>query len=155
PIRSLTMQYSVFQRAMSSGQRITEVLDVPVTIEDKPGAVALTRDMDGSVEFKNVTFGYRKGLAVLKNVGFRVNPGETVAIVGPPGSGKSSCMALVHRFYDVGDGPVTVGGHDVREVTQDSLGEQVAMVLQEPFLFTGTVIENIRYNKQSATREEV
>lgn len=155
PIRSLTMQYSVFQRAMSSGTRITEVLDVPVNIEDKPDAVALTGAMDGSVEFKDVTFGYRKNQPVLKNVGFRVNPGETVAIVGPTGSGKSSCMSLVHRFYDVWDGSVTVGGIDVRDVTQDSLGEQVAMVLQEPFLFTGTVIENIRYNKQSATREQI
>ncbi len=155
PIRSLTMQYSVFQRAMSSGSRIIEVLDVPVDITDKPGAVALTPDMDGSVEFKNVTFGYRKGQPVLKNVSFRVNPGETVALVGPTGSGKSSCMSLVHRFYDVWEGSVTVGGHDVRDLTQDSLGDQVAMVLQEPFLFTGTVLENIRYHKVNATREQV
>ncbi len=155
PIRSLTMQYSVFQRAMSSGTRIVEVLDVPVSITDKPDAVPLTPDMDGSVEFRNVSFGYRKDQPVLKNVSFRVNPGETVALVGPTGSGKSSCMSLVHRFYDVWDGAVTVGGHDVRDVTQDSLGEQVAMVLQEPFLFTGSVIENIRYNKTEATREQV
>ena len=155
PIRSLTMQYSVFQRAMSSGTRIVEVLDVPVSIEDKPDAFPLTAGMDGSVEFKDVTFGYRKGQPVLKHVSFRVNPGETVAIVGPTGSGKSSCMSLVHRFYDVWEGSVTVGGHDVRDVTQDSLGEQVAMVLQEPFLFTGSVIENIRYNKETATREQV
>ena len=78
------------QRAMASGQRITEVLDVPVDVEDKPGAVALSRDMDGSVEFRNVTFGYRPNQPVLKNVSFRVNPGETVALVGPTGSGKSS-----------------------------------------------------------------
>lgn len=155
PIRSLTMQYSVFQRAMSSGSRIIEVLDVPVDIQDKSDAVALTPDMDGSVEFKNVTFGYRKGQPVLKNVSFRVNPGETVALVGPTGSGKSSCMSLVHRFYDVSDGSVTVGGHDVRDLTQDSLGAEVAMVLQEPFLFTGTVLENIRYHKVNASREQV
>lgn len=155
PIRSLTMQYSVFQRAMSSGSRIIEVLDVPVDITDKPDAVALTPQMDGSVEFKNVTFGYRKNQPVLKNVSFRVNPGETVALVGPTGSGKSSCMSLVHRFYDVWEGSVTVGGHDVRDLTQDSLGDQVAMVLQEPFLFTGTVLENIRYHKVNATREQV
>jgi ATP-binding cassette subfamily B protein len=92
---------------------------------------------------------------VLKNVSFRVNPGETVALVGPTGSGKSSSMALVHRFYDVWSGEVLVGGHDVRDVTQDSLGDQVAMVLQEPFLFSSTVFENIRYNKTGATREEV
>ena len=155
PIRSLTMQYSVMQRAMASGQRISEVLDVPVEISDRQGAIALSRDTDGSVEFRNVTFGYRQNLPVLKNVSFRVNPGETVALVGPTGSGKSSSMALVHRFYDVWSGEVLVGGHDVRDLTQDSLGEQVAMVLQEPFLFSGTVLENIRYHKTGATREEV
>ncbi|MGX5831171.1 ABC transporter ATP-binding protein [Mesorhizobium sp. 43Arga] len=155
PIRSLTMQYSVMQRAMASGQRISEVLDVPVDVSDKDNAVALSRDTDGSVEFRNVTFGYRPNQPVLKNISFRVNPGETVALVGPTGSGKSSSMALVHRFYDVWSGQVLVGGHDVRDLTQDSLGDQVAMVLQEPFLFSGTVQENIRYHKTSASREEV
>ncbi|RWM05671.1 ABC transporter ATP-binding protein [Mesorhizobium sp.] len=155
PIRSLTMQYSVMQRAMASGQRISEVLDVPVDVSDRQDAVALSRDMDGSVEFRNVTFGYRRDQPVLKNVSFRVNPGETVALVGPTGSGKSSSMALAHRFYDVWSGQVLVGGHDVRDLTQDSLGDQVAMVLQEPFLFSGTVLENIRYHKTNATREEV
>ncbi|RUW55932.1 ABC transporter ATP-binding protein [bacterium M00.F.Ca.ET.141.01.1.1] len=155
PIRSLTMQYSVMQRAMASGQRISEVLDVPVDVSDKDGAIALSRDMDGSVEFRNVTFGYRQNQPVLKNISFRVNPGETVALVGPTGSGKSSSMALVHRFYDVWSGEVLVGGHDVRDLTQDSLGDQVAMVLQEPFLFSGTVLENIRYHKTGASREEV
>jgi ATP-binding cassette subfamily B multidrug efflux pump len=155
PIRSLTMQYSVMQRAMASGQRISEVLDVPVDVSDRQGAVALSRDMDGSVEFRNVTFGYRQNQPVLKNISFRVNPGETVALVGPTGSGKSSSMALVHRFYDVWSGQVLVGGHDVRDLTQDSLGDQVAMVLQEPFLFSGTVLENIRYHKTAASREEV
>ena len=155
PIRSLTMQYSVMQRAMASGQRISEVLDVPVDVKDRDGAISLSRDMDGSVEFRNVTFGYRPNQPVLKNVSFRVNPGETVALVGPTGSGKSSSMALVHRFYDVWTGQVLVGGHDVRDLTQDSLGDQVAMVLQEPFLFSSTVFENIRYHKTGATREEV
>ncbi|MER9935397.1 ABC transporter ATP-binding protein [Mesorhizobium sp. M0088] len=155
PIRSLTMQYSVMQRAMASGQRISEVLDVPVDVSDKDGAIALSSDMDGSVEFRNVTFGYRRNQPVLKNISFRVNPGETVALVGPTGSGKSSSMALVHRFYDVWSGEVLVGGHDVRDLTQDSLGDQVAMVLQEPFLFSGSVLGNIRYHKTSASREEV
>ncbi|KKC38161.1 multidrug ABC transporter [Devosia epidermidihirudinis] len=155
PIRSLTMQYSIMQRAMTSGRRITEVLDVPVSIADKPDAVTLTRDMDGSVEFKNVTFGYREDNPVLKNVSFLVKPGETVALVGPTGSGKTSAMSLVHRFYEVQSGAVMVGGHDVRDITQESLGEQVAMVLQEPFLFTGSVFDNIRYNKTSATLDDV
>ncbi|MCR6670233.1 ABC transporter ATP-binding protein [Devosia ginsengisoli] len=155
PIRSLTMQYSIMQRAMTSGRRITEVLDIPASINDKPDAVTLTGDMDGSVEFRDVVFGYAADRPVLKNVSFKVNPGETVALVGPTGSGKTSAMSLVHRFYEVQSGAVLVGGHDVRDVTQESLGEQVAMVLQEPFLFTGTVFENIRYNKASATREDV
>jgi ATP-binding cassette subfamily B protein len=155
PIRSLTMQYSVMQRAMASGQRLTEVLDVPIDIKDAPDAIELSADMDGSVEFRDVIFGYDPKHPVLKNVSFRVNPGETVALIGPTGSGKSSSMALIHRFYDVQQGQVLVGGHDVRSLTQDSLGRQIAMVLQEPFLFTGTVLENIRYNKTEATREEV
>lgn len=155
PIRSLTLQYSVMQRAMASGQRLTDVLDVPVDIKDKPDAKVLSPDMDGSVEFRDVVFGYNPKHPVLKNVSFRVNPGETVALVGPTGSGKSSCMSLIHRFYDVQQGCVLVGGHDVRDLTQDSLGRQIAMVLQEPFLFTGSVLENIRYHKTDATREQV
>lgn len=155
PIRSLTLQYSVMQRAMASGKRLIEVLDVRIEVKDKPDAVVLPPDMDGSVEFRHVTFGYNPNQPVLKNVSFRVNPGETVALVGPTGSGKSSAMALVHRFYDVQEGQVLVGGHDVRDLTQESLGRQIAMVLQEPFLFTGTVLENIRYHRQDASREEV
>ena len=144
PIRSLTMQYSIMQRAMASGQRIFEVLDVPIQVRDKPGALA-PASIDGAVEFRDVTFGYVPGIPVLRNVSFRVEPGETVALVGPTGSGKTSTMALVHRFYDVWSGQVLVGGHDVRDLTQASLGRHIAMVLQEPFLFTGTVLENIRY----------
>ncbi|MER8529715.1 ABC transporter ATP-binding protein [Mesorhizobium sp. M1272] len=155
PIRSLTLQYSVMQRAMASGKRLTDVLDVKIDVQDKPNAEVLSPEMDGSVEFRDVTFGYNPNHSVLKNVSFRVNPGETVALVGPSGSGKSSAMALVHRFYDVQQGQVLVGGHDVRDLTQESLGRQVAMVLQEPFLFTGTVFENIRYHKTEATRDKV
>jgi ATP-binding cassette subfamily B protein len=154
PIRSLTMQYSIMQRAMASGQRIFEVLDVPVDVRDRPDA----RDpatIDGAVEFKDVTFGYVHDMPILKNVSFKVAPGETVALVGPTGSGKTSTMALVHRFYDVWSGQVLVGGHDVRDLTQASLGRHIAMVLQEPFLFTGTVIENIRYATTKASREQV
>ncbi len=155
PIRSLTLQYSVMQRAMASGQRLTEVLDVPVDIKDAPNAKTLSAEMDGSVEFKDVVFGYNPKHPVLKHVSFKVNPGETVALVGPTGSGKSSCMSLIHRFYDAQQGQVLVGGYDVRDLTQESLGRQIAMVLQEPFLFTGTVFENIRYHKTDATREQV
>jgi ATP-binding cassette subfamily B multidrug efflux pump len=156
PIRSLTMQYSAMQQAMASGQRIVEVLDVPVDVQDKPGAAVLNlAGADGAwVEFRDVSFGYVTGRPVLRNIGFRVAPGETVALVGPTGSGKTSTMALLHRFYDVWEGQVLVGGRDVREVTQESLGRSIAMVLQEPFLFTGTVLENIRYRATGASMEE-
>lgn len=154
PIRSLTMQYSVMQRAMASGQRAFEVLDVPVTITDKPDARNLAV-CDGSVAFENVTFGYNANQPVLRDLSFAVKPGETVALVGPTGSGKTSAMALVHRFYDVWDGRVRIGGHDVRDLTQASLGRHVAMVLQDPYLFTGTIFENIRYRTIGATRADV
>ncbi len=154
PIRSLTMHYNVLQRAMASGERIFEVIDVPVDIADKPHALDLD-EIDGSISFKDVTFGYLPDQPILKNINFEVKPGETVALVGPTGSGKTSTTALVHRFYDVWEGSVKVGGHDVRDVTQDSLGRHVSMVLQEPFLFSGTIYENILYSKEDATREDV
>jgi ATP-binding cassette subfamily B protein len=155
PIRSLTMQYSVMQRAMASGHRLTEVLDVEVGVEDAPDAAPLGTEDDGSVEFRKVTFGYDPKHPVLKDVSFRVGSGETVALVGPTGSGKSSCMSLIRRFYDVQEGAVLVGGRDVRAVTQDSLGRHIAMVLQDPYLFTGTVMENIRYSSHWASDEAV
>ena len=154
PIRSLTMQYSVMQRAMASGQRIFEVLDVKVEVQDKPNAEPLG-ETDGSVVFNNVTFGYLPDQPILKNISFEIKPGETLALDGPTGSGKTSTTALLHRFYDIWEGEIKIGGKDIRDVTQDSLGETVAMVLQEPFLFTGTVFENIRYHKLSASQEVV
>ncbi|MDA1278735.1 MAG: ABC transporter ATP-binding protein [Chloroflexi bacterium] len=154
PIRALTIHYNVLQRAMASGERIFEVIDVPVDIADKPDAVDL-ETIDGSIEFDHVTFGYLPNQPILKDINFKVKPGETVALVGPTGSGKTSTTALVHRFYDVWEGSVKVGGHDVRDVTQESLGRHVSMVLQEPFLFSGTIFENIKYSKADVTRETV
>lgn len=154
PIRSLTIQYSIMQRAMASGHRIFEVMDVQVDVKDAPDAIA-PESIDGSVELENVTFGYEPGIPILKEISFKVQPGETVALVGPTGSGKTSITALMHRFYDVWEGAVRIGGHDVRAVTQESLGKHIAMVLQEPFLFSATVEENIRYAKSEATLENV
>jgi len=154
PIRALTMHYNVLQRAMASGERIFEVIDVPVEIQDKPNAIH-PKEIDGSISFENVTFGYVENQPILKDINFEVKPGETVALVGPTGSGKTSTTALVHRFYDIWEGSVKVGGYDVRDLTQDSLGEHVSMVLQEPFLFSGTIFENIIYAKEGATRENV
>jgi len=154
PIRALTMHYNVLQRAMASGERIFEVIDVPIDIKDKPNAIH-PKEIDGSIKFENVTFGYVENQPILKDINFEVKPGETVALVGPTGSGKTSTTALVHRFYDIWEGTVKVGGYDVRDLTQDSLGEHVSMVLQEPFLFSGTIFENIIYAKEGATREDV
>jgi ATP-binding cassette subfamily B multidrug efflux pump len=153
-IRNLNKQKTLNQRAMASGQRNINVMDVKIDVKDTEQADDLA-DNDGSVEFKNVTFGYLDDQPVLKNINFKINPGETVALVGPTGSGKTSTTALLHRFYDVWEGEILIGGKDVRDVTQDSLGHNVAMVLQEPFLFTGTVLENIRYRTVDASMETV
>jgi ATP-binding cassette subfamily B protein len=154
PIRNLTMHYNVLQRAMAAGGRIFELLDIEPDVKDKPDALALT-EIDGSIEFEDVTFGYSPENPVLRNVSFKVAPGETVALVGPTGSGKTSLTALAHRFYDVQEGAIRVGGHDVRDVTQESLGRHIGMVLQEPFLFSESVFENIRYNKRDAKLADV
>ena len=154
PIRSLTIQYSIMQRAMAAGQRIFEVLDVKAEVADKSDALALDQ-IDGTITFDHVTFGYVPGQPVLNDVSFQVAPGETVALVGPTGSGKTSITALAHRFYDVSEGAVRIGGHDVRDVKQSSLGRNIAMVLQEPFLFSGTIFENIRYAHIGAGRDAV
>ena len=154
PIRSITMHYAVFQRAMASGERIFEVLDVPVDIKDKENAEAL-EDNDGSVEFNDVTFGYLEDEPILKNISFRVEPGETIALVGPTGSGKTSITSLLHRFYDIWEGEIKISGRDVRDIELSSMGNNIGMVLQEPYLFSSSVYENIRYNKFDATREEV
>lgn len=154
PIRTLTMQYTVMQRAMASGHRIFEVLDVEVTLSDKKDAQALA-DVPPAIEFNHVTFGYRPDQPVLHDLNLHIQPYQTVALVGPTGSGKTSIAALIHRFYDVWDGEVKVGGQDVRDLTLDSLGQCVGMVLQEPFLFSGTIADNMRYGLQWATRAQV
>jgi ATP-binding cassette subfamily B multidrug efflux pump len=153
PVRILSMQYTIMQRAMAAGRRIFEVIDVRITISDKPGAIEL-KDVPATVEFRNVTFGYDPARPILHDISLMVRPKEVVALVGPTGSGKTSIIALTHRFYEVDQGQVLVGGHDVRDVTQESLGRNIGMVLQEPFLFTGSIEDNIRYNT-TATHEEI
>ncbi len=153
PVRMLSMQYTALQRAMAAGYRIFEVLDVTVSIKNKPDAIALTGE-DSTIEFDHVTFGYNPDRPVLKDIALKVKPRQVVALVGPTGSGKTSIISLVRRFYEVDQGRVLVGGHDVRDVTLESLGKTIGMVLQEPFLFTGTIEENIRY-ASDATHEQV
>jgi ATP-binding cassette subfamily B multidrug efflux pump len=154
PVRLLSMQYTVMQRAMAAGHRIFEVLDVPVSISDKPGAIDLT-GAPATVELDHVTFGYSPDRPILHDISLKVQPREVVALVGPTGSGKTSITSLAHRFYETDEGRVLVGGHDVRDVTLASLGAMVGMVLQEPFLFSGTIEENIRYNTAWATHDQV
>ena len=154
PVRLLSMQYTVMQRAMAAGHRIVEVLDVPVSIAETPVAVALAKGPT-AVALEHVTFGYAPDRPILHDVSLTLEPREVVALVGPTGSGKTTIAALVHRFYDVGSGVVRVGGRDVRDVTLESLGAVVGMVLQDPFLFTGTIAENIRYNTAAATHDDI
>jgi ATP-binding cassette subfamily B protein len=154
PIATLSQQYTVMQRAMAGASRIFEVLDVPVSIDDAPGAVELEA-AEPSIEFQNVAFGYGPGRPVLHDVSFRIEPRQTVALVGPTGSGKTSIAALIKRFREVWDGRVLVAGRDVREVTRASLGRAIGMVPQEPFLFSATILENIRYSSTASAAEVI
>ncbi len=154
PIRTLTMHYAVLQRAVASGHRIFELLDIPLEVPDRPDARPIG-DIKGAIEFRNVTFGYDPERPILRNINLKVEPGKTVAIVGPTGSGKTSLTALAHRFYDVQEGAVLLDGIDVRDVTQESIGGVMGMVLQEPFLFSRSVFENVQYNTTDATRTDV
>lgn len=154
PIRNLTMQYTQLQRSMASGVRIFELLDVQPEVVDKPDA-AVMLPVEGHVKFEDVYFEYNPGVPVLQQVTFEARPGEMVALVGPTGAGKTTTVALVSRFYDVSGGRITIDGHDVRDVTRESLVGQMAMVLQEPFLISATVKDNIRYSHLEATEEQV
>ena len=154
PIRTLVMQYTQLQRAMAGGERIFEVLDTVPEIQDAPDAVEL-EDVRGDVVFENVNHEYVKGVPVLRDFNLHVRPGETVALVGPTGAGKTTVTALVARFYDVSSGRVLIDGQEIRHVKRQSLARRIGMVLQEPFLFSGTVIENIRYGRPEASEAEV
>ena len=152
PIRSLTMQYTQLQRAMASGSRIFELLDTEPDLVDAPGAKVLPR-LRGEIELRNVSYGYVPGQDVIRNLDLHIKPGEAVAIVGPTGAGKTTLVSLISRFYDVprDKGAILVDGHDIRDVTRRSLAGQMGMVLQEPFLFSGSVRMNIKYNHADAT----
>ena len=154
PIRSLTIQYSMMQRAMVSGQRILEVLDVPEAIKDKPNALELST-CQGQVQFNKVSFAYASDTPVLTNISFKIRAGEKVALVGPTGSGKSTVAALLRRFYDVSSGEVLLDGYDIRNLSQKSLGTHISMVLQEPYLFSGSIFENIQYSSTHKTPADV
>ncbi len=154
PVLELSMQYTELQRAMASGARIFELLDVKPDIEDSKDAIELP-PVTGEIVFRDMSFGYEPGKNVLHDINLIVRPGENVAIVGQTGSGKSSLVSLTARFYEVEKGAVTVDGHDVRSVTQQSLRRQIGIVPQDPILFSGTIEENIKFGRLDATREQV
>jgi len=154
PIVNLTTFYNTVQSAMAAAERIFETIDTRPEIADAPEAVELSR-VKGRIVFQNVSFGYNLSDPVLEDIDFSVEPGKTLAIVGPTGAGKSTMVRLLSRFYEPQSGVITVDGHDVRGVTLRSLHNQMGVVLQEPFLFSGTVMENISYGKLDATDEEV
>jgi ABC-type multidrug transport system fused ATPase/permease subunit len=154
PIRELSMQYTQLQRAGVAAERIFQILNMPVEITDQPGARELPV-INGEIEFRDVVFGYSPRYTVLHHLDLHIQPGQTVAIVGPTGAGKTTIAGLVTRFYDVQQGAVLVDGYDVRTVTQHSLRRQIGVVPQDPFLFTGTIKENIRYGRLEASDEEV
>ncbi len=153
PIRDLSQQYTVLQATMAAGERIFEVLDVEPEVRDAPTAIALP-PIIGKVDFNRVSFGYGQK-TILRDIDLHVRPGETVAFVGETGAGKSSMINLVMRFYDVWDGSLTIDGHDLRTVNQRSLRSQLGIVLQDTFLFGGTVRDNIRFARPEASDEEI
>ncbi len=154
PIRDLVLQYTQLQRAMAGGQRILEVLDTKPEIVDAENAEVLP-DIKGEIEFDHVTFEYVPGVKVLDDVSLHVQPGETIAIVGSTGAGKSTLTSLITRFYDVTEGRVLIDGRDVREIERHSLSRRLGIVLQDPFLFSGSIRENIRYGRLDATDAEI
>ena len=154
PIRQAGMMVSTVARAISAGQRLFEVLDLKSPVQQRPGASALPRST-GRVRFENVSFAYQDGANVLENVSIDARPGEAVALLGAPGSGKSTAVHLIPRFYDVTGGRVTIDGRDVRDCTLESLRRNVGIVQQDVFLFTATLRENIAYGREDATMEEV
>jgi ATP-binding cassette subfamily B multidrug efflux pump len=146
---------AMLSRAEASAQRVFEVIDARSEVEDKPDAMALPQ-IKGRVRFENVSFRYfGSEQQVLKGISFTAEPGETVAILGKTGSGKSTIINLVPRFYDVTEGRVTIDDYDVRDVRIDSLRSQIGIVLQDTTLFSGTIFENIAYGKPQARQEEV
>ncbi|MDQ2714001.1 MAG: ABC transporter ATP-binding protein/permease [Chloroflexota bacterium] len=154
PIRELSQQYTQLQRAGVAAERIFQILAMPVQIEDRSDAQVLPQ-IAGRVEFRDVTFGYTPEQPVLHGLNLRIEAGQTVAIVGPTGAGKSTIAGLLTRFYDVDQGAVLIDDRDVRAVTQHSLRSQIGVVPQDPFLFTGTIRDNIRYGRLEASDEEV
>ncbi|MCP4166815.1 MAG: ABC transporter ATP-binding protein [Chloroflexi bacterium] len=153
PMRSIAMLYNQLQSALAGAERIFEVLDAQPLVQDWPNALPLS--IQGEVIFEDVCFAYEQAKPVLEGVNLVVAPGQTIALVGPTGAGKTTIVNLLSRFYDVNEGAILIDGHDIRYATQASIRKQLGIVLQETFLFSGTVMENIRYGRLAAPDEEV
>jgi ATP-binding cassette subfamily B multidrug efflux pump len=154
PIRELSQIYTTLQAATAGGERVLELLDTEPGVQDQPDAIQLPQ-IEGKVELRDVSFNYDPEVQVLHDVDMAVEPGETVALVGPTGAGKTSIANLVARFYDVTEGAVLVDGYNVREVTRDSLHGQMGLVPQDPFLFAGTISDNIAFGRPEATGADI
>jgi ABC-type multidrug transport system fused ATPase/permease subunit len=155
PIQELSRLFTTLQSAMAGGEQVLNLLDTPPDVRDQPEAMPLP-PVRGHVELKEVSFRYREEAPwVLQGINLDIQPGETLALVGPTGAGKSSIAKLIARFYDVTEGSLLIDGFDIRDVTQCSLHQQVGLVPQDPFLFSTTMAENIRFGRPDATQEEV
>ena len=155
PMRGIAMLYNQLQSALAGAERIFQTLDVDPTVIDRPDAPPL-EEIKGDVEFDNVSFRYdAEPEPVLENISLHARPGATIALVGPTGAGKTTIVSLLSRFYDVDEGSIRIDGRDIRDVQQASLRKQLGIVLQDTFLFSGTVRENIRYGRLDATDQEV
>ncbi len=154
PIRELVMQYAQLQRAMAGGVRVFELLDTKPEIVDAPDAIVLD-DVKGRVTFENVDFDYVEDVPVLRDINLDVQPGETIALVGSTGAGKTTLTALILRFYEVSQGRILIDGLDLKQLDRASLTRRTGVVLQDPFLFSGSVKENILYGRLDATDDEI
>ena len=154
PIMNLGNTFNNFINNIAYLERIFETIDEPVTVDDAPDAVKMP-EIKGEVKFENVSFAYEKDKEVLHNVSFTVKPGVSVALVGPTGAGKSTIVSLVSRFYNVEKGRILIDGQDISKVTLASLRSQMGIMLQDSFIFSGTIEDNIRYGKLDATKEEI
>ena len=154
PITNIGNFYNTIINAMAYLERIFETMDVKPLIHDKEGATTLP-SIEGHVEFKDVTFMYEEDNPILKNININIQSGESIALVGPTGAGKSTIVSLISRFYDINEGQILIDGVDIRDVTLKSLREQMGIMLQDSFIFSGTIMDNIRYGNLEATDEEV
>lgn len=154
PIMNLSNIFNNFINNIAYLERIFETLDEPATIADKPNAQGIG-DITGEVKFDDVTFSYEQGKTVLEHISFDVKPGESVALVGPTGAGKSTVVSLLSRFYDLDSGKITIDGKDISQATLHSLRSQMGIMLQDSFIFSGTIYDNIRYGRLDATEEEI